>query len=160
MCMCICRYAYIGMIRLYVTLADIPLTLSLSLAYTVRPATSDRPVTSDRPPRPTNEAMKRISDRPDRGQTPRPYRTVLYGAQSHRRSHARNPTLATAHAPLRFTLASRGLCCATLALAHGVSRLHFVLARLGFSLSLPRFRPLDAPLALFCALCKLTSYKK
>lgn len=144
-----------------------------------RPATSAttgqcRRPTSDRPRKraPTAAAAAKRRAAPPR--RPAPIRTALYGAQSHRRSHARNPALAHTHPPMRrcaTRLCLRTRPCLSLPRLHTVLVLricactrHFT----GFALLRPASLcllrcacgPLDASLALFCALCKLTNDKK
>ena len=52
------------------------------------------------------------------------------------------------------------LCCTRVVLAHEAWAMPLMLARLRFALLRCACRPLDALFTAFCALCKLTNYKK
>lgn len=141
---CIC-------IRWYVALALVCCTGMSRLPTSDRPATSDqRIMPTYRPDRPTAPTARLTAAKRRRrpAARPPPSRTVLYGAQSQRRIHARNPRTCTC-----------AICCTYAMLAHDACASHLCACTPRFTHSLPRFRPLGASLALFCALCRLTNDK-
>ena len=147
---CMCIRWYVALVccacRYRLTLALVACLYRPTSGQTRPNAPTDRPEAAAAPPR-------RAAPRP-------PYRTVLYGAQSHRRSHARNPALAHTHAPhayaaLRACACTRGLaslCCAC------TRRLRFALVLAHCASCL--LCPISAFWCfVFCLLCPMQAYK-